>query len=105
MNYKIVFTPNSKNDLYDIFRYIAFDLQSFENTAGQLDRLESAVKSLEQLPLRFRVYEKEPWKSRNIRIMPVDNYIVLYITDDNKHTVTIVRIMYGVRNIDSQLKK
>lgn len=50
MNYKIVFTPNSKNDLYDIFRYIAFDLQSFENTAGQLDRLESAVKSLEQLP-------------------------------------------------------
>lgn len=58
MNYKIVFTPNSQNDLYDIFRYIAFDLQSFENAAGQLDRLESAVKSLEQLPLRFRVYEK-----------------------------------------------
>lgn len=59
MNCKIVFTPNSQNDLYDIFRYIAFDLQSFENTAGQLDRLESAVKSLEQLPLRFRVYEKK----------------------------------------------
>lgn len=58
MNYKIVFTPNSQNDLYDIFRYIAFDLQSFENAAGQLDRLESAVKFLEQLPLRFRVYEK-----------------------------------------------
>lgn len=105
MNYKIVFTPNSQNDLYDIFRYIAFDLQSFENTAGQLDRLESAVKSLEQLPLRFRVYEKEPWKSRNLRIMPVDNYIVLYIADDNIHTVTIVHIMYGGRNIDSQLKK
>lgn len=63
MNYKIVFTPNSKNDLYDIFRYIAFDLQSFENAAGQLDRLESAVKSLEQLPLRFRVYEKTLEKS------------------------------------------
>ena len=59
MNCKIVFTPNSQTDLYDIFRYIAFDLQSFENTAGQLDRLESAVKSLEQLPLRFRVYEKK----------------------------------------------
>ena len=37
--------------------------------------------------------------------MPVDNYIVLYIADDNKHTVTIVRIMYGGRNIDSQPKK
>ncbi|WP_370767453.1 type II toxin-antitoxin system RelE/ParE family toxin [Ruminococcus sp.] len=63
MNYKIVFTPNSKNDLYGIFRYIAFDLQAFENAAGQLDRLESAVKSLEQLPLRFRVYEKNLEKS------------------------------------------
>lgn len=51
------------------------------------------------------VYMKKTWKSRNLRIMPVDNYIVLYIADDNKHTVTIVRIMYGGRNIDSQLKK
>ena len=66
MNYKIVFTPNSQNDLYDIFRYIAFDLQSFENTAGQLDRLESAVKSLEQLPLRFRVIVRIMYGGRNI---------------------------------------
>lgn len=34
---------------------------------------------LEQMPERFREYEKEPWHSRGIHIMPVDNYCVLYI--------------------------
>ena len=58
MNYKIVLTPDAQNDLNDIFKYIAFDLQSFQNATSQLDRIEKAVKSLEQLPSRFRLCDK-----------------------------------------------
>lgn len=105
MNYKIVLTPDSQNDLNDIFKYIAFDLQSIQNATSQLDRIEKALKSLEQLPSRFRLYDREPWKSRNLRVMPVDNYLIFYIADSNKNIVTVVRIMYGGRNIDSQLNK
>mgnify|MGYP000171076060 CR=1 FL=1 len=104
MNYKIVLTPDAQNDLNDIFKYIAFDLQSFQNATSQLDRIEKAVKSLEQLPSRFRLCDKEPWKSRNLRVMPVDNYIVLYIVDNNKNIVTVVHIMYGGRNIEFLLE-
>lgn len=52
MNYKINLTPKAQSDLNVIFKYIAFDLQSIQNAKGQLDRLEKAITSLEQMPER-----------------------------------------------------
>lgn len=75
MNYEVKLTTEAENDLRGIFEYIAFELQSPQNAAGQLDRLEQSIMSLDQMPERFRVYEKEPWHSRDLRIMPVDNYL------------------------------
>ena len=67
-----------------IFEYISFELQSPENASGQLDRLEEQILSLDTMPERYRKYEKEPWKSRGLRVLPVDNYVVLYIPDSVK---------------------
>lgn len=60
MNYKVQLTETAENDLRGIFEYIAFDLQSIQNAAGQLDRLEQSIISLNHMPERFRVYEKSP---------------------------------------------
>lgn len=103
MNYEIQLTPEAQNDLRSIFEYIAHDLQSVQNAAGQLDRLEKGIASLHQMPERFRAYDKEPWRSRNLRIMPVDNYLIFYIPDHDKGMVTILRVMYGGRDIDKHL--
>ena len=103
MNYEIQLTPEAQNDLRSIFEYIAYDLQSVQNAAGQLDRLEKGIASLHQMPERFRAYDKEPWRSRNLRIMPVDNYLIFYIPAHDKGTVTILRVMYGERDIDRHL--
>ncbi len=104
MSYEIRLAPQAQNDLRGIFEYIAFTLQSPQNAAGQLDRLEGSIDSLEQMPERFRVYDKEPWRSRNLRIMPVDHYLVFYIPNREEETVTIIRVIYGGRNIDRQLE-
>jgi toxin ParE1/3/4 len=37
--------------------------------------------------------------------MAVDHYCVLYISDKEKAVVTIIRVMYGGRDIETQLKK
>ena len=103
MNYKIKMTAEAEADLRSIFKYIAVNLQSVMAAAGQLERLEKAVNSLGRLPERYRVYEKEPWRSRNLRIMPVDNYLVFYIPDNEEYTVIVMRIMYGACDIDSKL--
>ena len=70
-------------DLRGIFEYIAFELQAPENASGQLDRLEACIMDLDHMPKRYRQYELEPWKSRGLRVAPVDNYLVLYIPDDD----------------------
>ena len=79
MIYDIVISDQAEIDLRGIFEYIAFELQAPENASGQLDRLEACIMDLDHMPKRYRQYELEPWKSRGLRVAPVDNYLVLYI--------------------------
>lgn len=105
MIFEIEISEQADADLRGIFEYIAFELQAPENASGQLDRLEESIMSLDQMPERFREYENEPWNSRGLRLMPVDNYCVLYIPNKVDAVVTIIRVMYGGRDIDAQLEK
>ncbi len=79
MIFEIAISDQADIDLRNIYEYILFELQSPENAAGQLDQLEESIMGLDQMPERFREYENEPWHSLDLRIMPVDNYCVLYI--------------------------
>ena len=36
--------------------------------------------------------------------MPVDNYLVFYVSDSNAAMVTIMRVLYGRRDIAGQLE-
>ena len=104
MVYEVTTTEQADSDLRGIYEYIAFELLSPENAAGQLDRLEEHIIGLETFPEKFRAYEKEPWKSRGLRVMPVDHYLVFYIPDNDTRTVTVIRVMYEGRDVDTQLK-
>ena len=103
MIYEVELSEQADSDLRGIFEYIAFELQALENASGQLDRLEEQILSLDTIPERYRKYEKEPWKTRGLRVLPVDNYVILYIPDSDKKVVTILRVMYAGRDIDNQL--
>jgi toxin ParE1/3/4 len=105
MSYSVEISEQADADLRGIFEYIAFELQSIQNAAGQLARLEKNILSLDRMPERFRRYGKEPWHSRGLHIMPVDHYCVFYIPDTEKSIVSIIRVMYGGRDIDAELAK
>ena len=103
MSYSVKITAEADNDLRSIYEYIAFELKSSENAIRQFDRLEQSILKLNEMPERYKLYENEPWKSKGLRMMPVDNFIVFYIPDNEKNTVTVIRVMYGGRNIEKQL--
>lgn len=103
MKFQVYLTERADNDLRNIFLYIAVDLHSPENAKKQLSRLWERIKSLDEMPERYRRYEEEPWLSRGLHILPVDHYVVLYIPDLENKTVQIVRVMYGGRDISEQL--
>ena len=105
MNYTIDISLQAKTDLRNIYNYIANELLSPQTAANQIDRLEENIFGLEVMPFRFKRYDEEPWKSRGLHIMPVDKFVVLYIPNKQKTIVTILRVMYGGRNINEQLNQ
>ena len=103
MIYKVNITRQAEEDIRGIFEYIAYDLKAAQTAINQLARIESEILSLDHMPERYRSYDKEPWHSRGLRVMPVDYYLVFYVSSREKQTVDIIRVMYGGRNIDTQL--
>lgn len=71
----------------------------------QIKRLWKAILSFDELPERYRRYEKEPWHRRGMRVLPLDNFVILYIPYLEEKVVRIVTVMYGGRDISEQLKK
>ena len=94
MTFEVRLSIQAKQDLGDIYDYIAHDLQNPFAAEGLLGRLEKAILSLDEMPERYRAYEKEPWHSRGLRVMPVERYIVYYTPDAESRIVRIVRVMY-----------
>ena len=102
MMFDVQISEQADADLRGIYEYIAFELLSPQNAAGQLDRLEVAISNLSNMPEKFRRYEREPWHSRNLRMFPVDNYLVFYIINDSSKIVEVYRILYARKNLDLQ---
>ena len=105
MIYQVILSDAANRDLRNIFEYIFYELKAPQSASVMLDKLEKAVLSLEEMPNRHRIIEREPWLSRKVRLMPVGNYVVIYFVDDNKYEVNIMRIIYGGRDIDAELRK
>ena len=103
MIYQIQVTNYAESDLRNIYEFIAFTLLEPVTAAEQLIRIEKAILSLDELPERFRLVGYEPWYSRGIRQMPVDNFIAFYLINTDEKIVTIIRVMCGGRDINKQL--
>ncbi len=105
MSYAVEISEQAEADLRGIFEYIAFELKSVQNASGQLSRIEKDISALTEMPERYRRYDKEPWLSRGVRIMSVDNFCVFYIADNAKRLVSIIRVMYGGRDIEAEFER
>ncbi|MFI3326874.1 MAG: type II toxin-antitoxin system RelE/ParE family toxin [Clostridia bacterium] len=101
MKYAVKISKVAKEDLRDIYKYIAYDLLSPQTALNQLDRLEQKIYSLENMPTKYRVYDKEI--STEIRFIPVNNYCVFYKINEENSIVDIIRVIYGGRNIENIL--
>ena len=105
MIWDVCYTDSAQQDLQDIYDYIADVLLEPYIAEKQADRIMDASDSLIHMPFRYRLYDHEPWRSRGLRVMPVDNYLVFYLPDESQGVVVIIRIMYKGRDIKRHLDK
>ena len=99
-SWNVFYTEDAEADLQGILEDI---LREPAIAANQTDRIMDAVDSLDHMPFRYSLYDKEPWHSRGLRVLPVDNYLVFYLPIESQGTVAIIRIMYGGRDIEKHL--
>ncbi|MCQ2011365.1 type II toxin-antitoxin system RelE/ParE family toxin [Sporolactobacillus sp. STSJ-5] len=102
--WKIVYTEHAERDLDSIYKYIALSLLNPEIAKEQTQRIMHAASKLNEMPFRFSLYDKEPWHSKGLRVLPVDKYLVFYLTVEPLKTVVIIRIMYSGRDYETQLR-
>ncbi|MDU7412651.1 MAG: type II toxin-antitoxin system RelE/ParE family toxin [Varibaculum cambriense] len=76
MSYAVCISHEAEEDLRGIYAYITFNLLSPKNARGQIDRIEKAILGLNQFSLAHRLVGFEPWRSRGLRIMACDNFLI-----------------------------
>ena len=100
MTYQIIYSPESLDDLRAIYSYIAFEKLAPENAEGQVNRIRKAIRSLDLFPEGHTTVDWEPWASMGMRFLPVDNFTVYYLVDNDEGKVRIVRIFYSGRDVE-----
>lgn len=100
--YEVCITDTALSDMESIYDYISYSLQAPENAKGQYDRIANAILTLETFPKRFPLFGCEPEKTWGLRKMNVDNYLVCYIVDDDR--VTVTDVLYGASDVKSRLE-
>lgn len=70
---------------------------------NQIKRIKDCIFSLDEMPKRHKIFDKEPYSSKGFRIVSVDNYCIFYTVKSDKKKVYIISVLYGRSNIENQL--
>lgn len=98
-SYAIHYSVYAVEDLAEIHMYVKFRLRAPIIAQNLTERLRGQIRRLDALPERHPLVEWEPWKSRGIRKFPIGNFVAFYSIDEASHTVMILHIYYGGRDI------
>ena len=98
IEYSLEITESAKNDLKEIYNYIANSLMEPTTAEKQLERIEEGILSLKHMPLRIAMEHNESLKQRNLRKLIVDNYLIFFLVNEETYSVIIVRVIYGRRD-------
>ena len=95
MKYTIVRTDKADEQLRNIIFYIADDSGSVDIALNYLDKIETAVKRLEDFPNSGSVPRYAVLRKQGYRVLIVERHLVFYKSDNEKHVVTIYAIVDG----------
>lgn len=98
---EIVYSPESLDDLINIYSYISSILHEPDIAVSQVNRIRNSIRNLDRMPLRHRIVDWEPWHSMEMRIFPINNYDIYYLVNSEQAIVQIVRIFYSGRDVQN----
>lgn len=64
--YVVMYSPEARLDIKDIYAYIAYKLQEKIVAEKQVRRIRNAIKDLDYFPLKYEVFKGQSNDDRNI---------------------------------------
>lgn len=100
--YHVQITDAALEDMDELYEYIAYKLLAPEIAIGQYNRIADEILKLSVMPERCHIMDVEPWKTRELRRMNVDNYSVFYKIV-GKHVI-VTDVLYSASDIETRLR-
>lgn len=98
--YRVEYSQEALVDIKSIYTYISQILHAPLTARRQVNRIRKEIRDLEAFPTRYVLVEWELWASMKMHRLPIDNYVVFYLVNEQAMAVKIVRIVYGGRNLE-----
>lgn len=97
-SFTVLLTKEAADDIEEIYSYISDTLHE-KNTADEYVKiLRKSIKSLDQMPLRHKLLDSDPFRSFRLRRMPVKSFFIYYSVDEENSTVYIRGVIYSHRD-------
>ncbi len=103
-DYSYRFTEKAVQDFDEILRYISVDLANPVAAQNLGKKIFEKIDVVRAFPDSGAPVENEFLSDKTVRKLLADNYIIYYKTHYEEKTISIVRIVYGKRNLDEILR-
>ena len=104
--YKIFYTRTAVKDLDDKADHIAFQLSDPETAQRWYLRLRESIQTgLTTFPLKYPLYDVEPWREKGVRLFITRNDVVLYSVDPAEQAVYIRAVCTKGRDLSAHLEE
>jgi toxin ParE1/3/4 len=103
MSFKVNITDNAAADLYQIYDYIEKVLLAPKAAENLYNDIMDMIKSLGEMPERYRDYDSERFAGKNLCFINVKNYDILYIVNNKAKQVDVVMIAYAPSDIPNKI--
>lgn len=97
--YSLSYLPLAEADIDAALGYISQQLQSPQAALNLLDSLDEAILRLREFPYSYSVYTPLAPLETEYRLLPVNNYAVLYTVLEEEKTVEIHRVVYAAMEL------
>jgi plasmid stabilization system protein ParE len=97
MIYRVILAPLAAQDAEEYAESILSQSSSSGPAAKGLNGLETEVKSLAEMPRRFKVIPEQSSIHIELRQFIYGSHRVIFHVDDESHSVQVMRIYHGWR--------
>ena len=102
--YSYRFTERAEQDFDEILRYMSVDLVNPIAAQNLGKKVFEKIDIVRAFPDSGTLVDNEFLADKMVRKLPVDNYVIYYKPHYDEKVISIIRIVYGKRNLDEMLK-